>query len=61
MSLPGTVHETDVVEHPLQDWRRLNLIPKLKSRIRNGEQFRKLIDLVRHPFHNLKFDDDLPL
>ena len=44
-----------------EDWRRLNLLPKLKSRIRNGEQFRKLIDLVRHPFHNLKFDDDLPL
>ena len=21
----------------------------------------KLIDLVRHPFHPLKFDDDLPL
>ncbi len=44
-----------------EDWRRLNLLPKLKSRIRNGEQFRKLIDLVRHPFRNLKFDDNLPL
>ena len=44
-----------------EDWRRLNLLPKLKSRIRNSEQFRKLIDLVRHPFRNLKFDDDLPL
>ena len=44
-----------------EDWRRLNLLPKLKGRIRNGEQFRTLIDLVRHPFRHLKFDDDLPL
>ena len=33
-----------------EDWRRLNLLPKLKSRIRNGEQFRKLIALTRHSF-----------
>ena len=33
-----------------EDWRRLNLFPKLKSRIRNGEQFRKLIALTRHSF-----------
>ena len=44
-----------------EDWRRLNLLPKLKSRIRNGGQFRKLTDLVRHPFCHSKFDDDLPL
>ena len=44
-----------------EDWRRLNILPKLKSRIRNGEQFRKLTDLARHPFRNLKFDDDLSL
>ena len=44
-----------------EDWRRLNIVPKLKDRIRNSEQFRKLIDLTRHPFRNLKFDDDLPL
>ena len=44
-----------------EDWRRLNIVPKLKDRIRNCEQFRKLIDLTRHPFRNLKFDDDLPL
>ncbi len=43
-----------------EDWRRLNILPKLKSRIRNSEQFRKLIDLTRHPFRHLKFDDDLP-
>ena len=33
-----------------EDWRRLNLLPKLKSWIRNGEQFRKLIALTRHSF-----------
>ena len=44
-----------------EDWRRLNIVPKLKDRIHNSEQFRKLIDLTRHPFHPLKFDDDLPL
>ena len=44
-----------------EDWRRLNIVPKLKDRIHNSEQFRKLIDLTRHPFRNLKFDDDLPL
>ena len=44
-----------------EDWRRLNLLPKLKSRIRNSEQFQKLIDLVRHPFRHFKFDDDLSL
>ena len=41
-----------------EDWRRLNILPKLKSRIRTREQFRKLIDLTRHPFRNLKFDND---
>ena len=43
------------------DWRRLNIVPKLKYRIYNYEQFRKLIDLTRHPLRNLKFDDILPL
>lgn len=40
-----------------EDWRRLNLLPKLKSRIRNSEQFRKLIKLIEYPFHTHKFDD----
>ncbi|AVM43410.1 hypothetical protein C5Q97_01305 [Victivallales bacterium CCUG 44730] len=40
-----------------EDWRRLNIVPKLKDRIRTREQFRKLIDLTRHPFRNFKFDE----
>ena len=40
-----------------EDWRRLNIVPKLKDRIRTREQFRKLIDLTRYPFRNSKFDE----
>ena len=40
-----------------EDWRRLNIVPKLKDRIRTREQFRKLIDLTRHPFRNSRFDE----
>ena len=44
-----------------EDWRRLNILPKLKSRIRNSEQFRKLIDLTRYPFHTHRSEDNLSL
>ena len=44
-----------------EEWRRLNHLPKLKLRIRNGEQFRKLTDLIRYPFRHLKFDDNQSL
>ena len=40
-----------------EDWRRLNIVPKLKDRIRTREQFRKLIDLTKYPFRNSKFDE----
>lgn len=40
-----------------EDWRRLNIIPKLKNRIRTREQFQKLIDLTRYPFRNSRFDE----
>ena len=40
-----------------EDWRRLNIVPKLKDRIRTREQFRKLIDLTRYPFRNSRFDE----
>ena len=38
-----------------EDWRRLNLLLKLKSRIRNGEQFRKLVELIEPPDRHHKF------
>ena len=41
-----------------EDWRRLNILPILKSRIRTREQYRKLIELTRYPFRDLKFDND---
>ena len=40
-----------------EDWRRLNIVPKLKNRIRTREQFQKLIDLTRYPFRNSRFDE----
>ena len=44
-----------------EDWRRLNILPKLRGRVHTSDQFRKLIDLVRYPFRHFKFDDDLSL
>ncbi len=40
-----------------EDWRRLNILTKLKDRIRTGEQFRKLIELTKYPFSNSAFDE----
>ena len=39
-----------------EDWRRLNIVPKLKDRIRTEEQYRKLIELTKYPFPNSEFD-----
>ena len=41
-----------------EDWRRLNIVPKLKDRIRTREQFRKLIELTELPFHKSIFRED---
>lgn len=40
-----------------EDWRRLNLLPKLKGQLHTREQFRKLIDLTSHSFRTHVSDD----
>ena len=44
-----------------EDWRRLNILPKLRGRLHTSDQFRKLIELTRYPYRHHKFDDDLSL
>ena len=40
-----------------EDWRRLNILPKLRGRLHTSDQFRKLIELTRYPYRHHKFDD----
>lgn len=42
-----------------EDWRRLNILPKLQGRLHTSDQFRKLIELTKHPSRHLEFDDPL--
>lgn len=40
-----------------EDWRRLNILPKLRGRLHTSDQFRKLIELTKHPYRHHEFDD----
>ena len=40
-----------------EDWRRLNILPKLRGRLHTSNQFRKLVELTKHPSRHLEFDN----
>ena len=40
-----------------EDWRRLNILPKLQGRLHTSDQFRKLVELLELPYRHHKFDD----
>ena len=40
-----------------EDWRRLNILPKLQGRLHTSDQFRKLVELTKHPSRHLEFDN----
>ena len=42
-----------------EDWRRLNILPKLQGRLHTSDQFRKLVELTKHLSRHLEFDDPL--
>ena len=42
-----------------EDWHRLNILPKLQGRLHTSDQFRKLVELTKHPSRHLEFDDPL--
>ena len=40
-----------------EDWRRLNILPKLRGRLHTSDQFRKLVELLELPYRHHEFDD----
>ncbi len=40
-----------------EDWRRLNILPKLRGRVHTSDQFRKLVELLELPYRHHEFDD----
>ena len=40
-----------------EDWRRLNILPKLQGRLHTSDQFRKLVELTCHSSRTHVFDD----